>query len=92
MLEIGPIKCSNSPLAKCGSTSLKKTGVLASASTWVNWMPAQSKMLSLPRIADTLDCLNRAQWFTSLGLKVECLQVELDEDSKPLTAFTVGPL
>ena len=41
---------------------------------------------------ETLDCLNGAQWFTSLDLKAGYWQVELDEDSKPLTAFTVGPL
>ena len=41
---------------------------------------------------ETLDCLNRAQWFTSLDLKAGYWQVELDEDSKPLTAFTLGPL
>ena len=47
---------------------------------------------SLPRITETLDCLNGSQWFTSLDLKAGYWQVELDEDSKPLTAFTVGPL
>ena len=47
---------------------------------------------SLPRIDEMLDCLNRAQWFTSLDLKSGYWQVELDKDSKALTAFTVGPL
>ena len=41
---------------------------------------------------ETLDCVNTAQWFTSLDLKAGYWQVELDEDSKPLTAFMVGPL
>ena len=36
-----------------------------------------------------LDCLTGAQWFTSLDLKAGYWQVEVDEDSKPLTAFTV---
>ena len=44
------------------------------------------------RIDETLDCLNGAQWFTSLDLKSGYWQVELDEDSKALTAFTVEPL
>ena len=47
---------------------------------------------SLPRIDKTLDSLNGAQWFTSLDLKSGYWQVELDKDSKALTACTVGPL
>ena len=46
---------------------------------------------SLPRIEDTLDSLNGAVWFTALDLK-GYWQVEMDETSKPLMAFTVGPL
>ena len=47
---------------------------------------------ALPRIEDSLDSLNGAQIFTSLDLKSGYWQVELDEESIPLTAFTVGPL
>ena len=47
---------------------------------------------SLPRIEDSLDCLNGAAIFTSLDLQSGYWQVEMTEDSKPLTAFTVGPL
>ena len=46
---------------------------------------------SFPRITETLDCLNGAQWLTSLDLTTEYWQVELVEDSKPLTVFKVGP-
>ena len=47
---------------------------------------------SLPRIEDTPDSLNGAVWFTALYLKLGYWQVEMDEASKPLMAFTVGPL
>ena len=47
---------------------------------------------TLPRIEDSLDSLSGAFVFTSLDLKSCYWQVELDEDSIPLTVFTVGPL
>ena len=47
---------------------------------------------SLPRIEDTLDCLHGAVWFSTLDMKSGYWQVELEEEAKPLTAFTLGPL
>ena len=47
---------------------------------------------SLPRIEEFLDCLNGAVRFTSLDLKAGYWQVEMEENSIPYTAFTVGPL
>ena len=46
----------------------------------------------LPRIEDCLDCLDGATIFTSLDLQSGYWQVELTEASRPLTAFTIGPL
>ena len=46
---------------------------------------------SLPGIDETLDCLNWAEWFSSLDLKLGYWQVEMEEDSKALTAFTTRP-
>ena len=47
---------------------------------------------NLPRIEDFLDCLDGATIFTSLDFQSGYWQVELTEASRPLTAFTVGPL
>ena len=47
---------------------------------------------SIPRILDTLDCLQGAVWFTLLDLKSGYWQVEVKEASKTLMAFTVGSL
>ena len=47
---------------------------------------------SLPRNDETLDCLNGVDWFSSLDLKSGYWQVEMEEDSKAFTTFTVGPL
>ena len=43
-------------------------------------------------IEDTVDSLNEAVWFTALDLKSGYWQVEMDEESKLLMAYTVGPL
>ena len=47
---------------------------------------------SLPYINETLNSLQVSQGFLLLDLKSGYWQVEMDEDSKPLTTFTVGPL
>ena len=47
---------------------------------------------SLPWIDLTLDSLQGSQWFSSLDLKSGYWQVKIDEESKPLTTFTVGLL
>ena len=47
---------------------------------------------SLPRIENSLDCLDGVTIFASLDLQSGYWQVELTEAGRPLTAFTIGPL
>ena len=47
---------------------------------------------SLPRIDEMYDCLHGARWFSSLDIKSAYWQVEVAEEDKEKTAFTVGPL
>ena len=93
MLEIGAINCLNSPWASTVVLVWKKDGSLRFCIDLRKLNAHTVKdAYSLSRITETLDCLNKPQWLTSLDLKGGHWQVELDEDSKPLTAFTVGPL
>ena len=93
MLEIGGTRCSNSPWVSAVVLIRKKDGSLRFC---IDLRKLNSHTVkdaySLPRVMETLDCLNGAQWFTSLDLRAGYWQVELDGDRKPLTAFTVGPL
>jgi hypothetical protein len=41
----------------------------------------------IPRIDDTLDALQHAQFFSTLDLRSGYWQVEMDKESQPLTAF-----
>ena len=93
MLDIGAIQRSTSPWASPVVLVCKKDGSL--------WFCIDLRKLnnqtikdaqSLPRIEDSLNCLDGAAIFTSLDLQSGYWQVEMTEDSKPLTAFTVGPL
>ena len=93
MLEIGPIRKSQSPWASAVVLVRKKDGVLRFC---INLRRLNARTIkdaqTLPRIEDSLDSLNGAVIFTSLDLKSGYWQVELDEESIPYTAFTVGPL
>ena len=93
MVEIGAIRKSNSPWASAVVLVRKKDGSLRFC---IDLRHLNNRTIKdaycLPRIEETLDCLNGAKIFTSLNLKSEYWQVEMEEESKPLTAFTVGPL
>ena len=47
---------------------------------------------ALPRIDDTLDALKGAKWFSTLDLKSSYWQVDVAEEDRHKTAFSVGPL
>ena len=93
MLDVGTIIPSNSPWASAVILVWKKDEKL-----WfcINLWKLNARTIkdaySHPRIDETLDCLNGAEWFSSLDLKSGYWQVEMEEDRKAFTAFTVGPL
>ena len=93
MIQVGAIRCSNSPWANAVVLVRKKDGSLHFC---IDLRKLNARMFkdaySLPRIDETLDCLGRAIIFTSLDLKSGYWQVEMDEESKALTTFMVGPL
>ena len=93
MLDIGAIQRSTSPWASPVVLVCKKDGSLQFC---IDLRKVNNQTIkdaqSLPRIEDSLDCLDGAAIFTSLDLESGYWQVEMTEDSKPLTAFTVGPL
>ena len=93
MLKTGAIRKSNSPWAGAVVLVRKKDGSLRFC---IDLQKLNSRTIKdaygLPRIEETLDCLGGSIIFTSLDLKSGYWQVEMDEASKPLTAFTVGPL
>ena len=93
MVEIGAIRKSGSPWASAVVLVRKKDGSLRFC---IDLRHLNNRTIkdaySLQRIEETLDCLNEAKIFTSLDLKSGYWQVEMEEESKPLTAFTVGPL
>ena len=92
MLDIGAIRHSCSPWASAMVLVWKKDGSLRFC---INLRHLNSHTIkdaySLPRIKESLDCLNGAYIFMSLDLKSGYWQVEMDEKSIPYTAFTVGP-
>ena len=93
MLEVGAIRRSFSPWASAVVLVRKKDGGLKLC---IDLRKLNNRTIrdgyALPRIDDTLDCLHGAKWFSTLDLKSGYWQVELEEEAKPLTAFTMGPL
>ena len=93
MLDIGAIHRSTSPWASPVVLVCKKDGSLRFC---INLRKFNNQTIkdaqSLPRIKNSLNCLDGATIFTSLDLQSGYWQVKITEASKPLTAFMVGPL
>ena len=93
MMQVGAIRRSSSLWASVVVFVKKKDGSLHFCIE-LRRLNAQTikDAYSLPQINETLDCLGGAIIFPSLDLKSEYWQVEMDEESKALTTFMVGPL
>ena len=93
MIEVGAIRKLNSLWASAVVLVRKKDGSLRFCID-LRKLNAQTinDAYSLPPIDETLDCLGGTTIFTSLDLKSGYWQVKMEEESKPLAAFTVGPL
>ena len=93
MLDIGAIHKSQSPWASAVLLVQKKNGGLRFCIDLRKLNKQTIKdAYSLPQIEETLDSLQGSRWFSSLDLKSGYWQVEMNEESKSLTAFTMGPL
>ena len=90
ILDVGAIQPFNSPWASAIVLVWKEDGELQFC---INLWKLNARMIKdaygLPQIDETLGCLNGAEWFSFLDLKSGYWQVEMEEDSKALTAFTV---
>lgn len=93
MLDLGVIQKSESPYASNVVLVRKKSGELRFC---IDLRRLNAKTVrdayALPRIEETLDALRGAKWFSTLDLKSSYWQVEVAEEDKHKTAFTVGPL
>ena len=93
MLDIGVIWKLHSPWSSAVVLVWKKDGSLRFC---IDLRKLNNRTIndaySLPHIDETLDSLQGSQWFSSLDLKLGYGQVKIDEESKPLTVFTLGPL
>ena len=93
MLDIGAIRPSDSPWSSAVVLVKKKSGELRFC---IDLMKLNQRTVkdaySLPRIDETLARLKGSSTFSSLNLKSGYWQVEIEGESKPYTAFTLGPL
>ena len=93
LLTTGVIRESESPWASPVVLVRKKTGALRFC---VDYRLLNQKTVRdayvLPRIEECFDYLSGAKYFSCLDLRSGYYQVDIEEEDKPKTAFTVGHL
>ena len=93
MLEIGAIRKSSSPYCSNVVLCRKSDGSLRFC---IDLRKLNNRTIkdaySLPRSTETMDSLIGSKFFSKLDLRSGYWQVELKEEDKHKTAFTVGPL
>ena len=93
MLDMGVIRKSESPYSSNVVLARKGDGSLRFCIDMrrLNSLTVRDSY-ALPRIDETLDALHGAKWFSALDLKSGYWQVDLAEEDKHKTAFTIGNL
>ena len=93
MLDAGAIRESQSPFSSNVVLARKKDNSLRFC---IDFRKLNSRTVkdaySLPRIEETIDSLAGSKYFSKLDLRSGYWQVEIREEDKQKTAFTVGPL
>ena len=93
MLDLGVIRKSESPYSSNVVLVRKPDGRIRFCIDFRRLNQITIKdAYALPRIDQTLDALNGAQWFSKLDLRSGFWQVDLAEEDKHKTAFSVGNL
>ena len=93
MLDMDCIRVSKSPYASAVVLVKKSDGSLRFCIDMRKLNQRTVKdQYAIPRIDETLDCLHGAKYFSSLDLKSAFWQIEIAEEDKAKTAFTLGPL
>lgn len=93
LLAGGIIRPSKSPFTSNVVLVRKKSGKLRMC---VDYRMLNKKTVkdsfALPRMEEIFDCLHGARYFTTLDMKSGYFQVEVEEEHKERTAFTVGAM
>ena len=93
MLALDAIRVSQSPYASPVVLIRKPNGKIRFCIDFRKLNSRTKKdAYALPRISEMFDSLHGAKWFSCLDIKSAYWQVEVEEEDKEKTAFTVGPL